>query len=264
MARTEPGCARGRRVHAPRAACRSGQPRHGRKRWRLHHSATRPVSGVQRSHLACRTAARRGLMSWSPHGLRSPPLRAWRSSAYDDFRRLERIAVDLEPLIPCVIPGSTIVQANLAHVHFGTAARGDPLANEAGKVAAATGGLDLVSADLAVDQWIQRYSGDKSPQRHLVDQARLARGPPPLDFDRFERATGESVDYVILFGRRQMSSRDARVGRAGSALIDRFGIGTASSRARRSDGGSSGSSRNSLLAAPRPRYAWDRPRSARP
>ena len=47
VARAEPGSARGRRLHHPRAAGGSGQPRHGRKRRRLHHPATRPLPGVQ-------------------------------------------------------------------------------------------------------------------------------------------------------------------------------------------------------------------------
>ncbi len=145
---------------------------------------------------------------------------------YDDFRRLERIAVDLEPLIPCVEHGSTIVQANLTRVAFGTAARSDPLANESGKVAAATDGLDLVSADLAVDQWIQRYSRDKSPERHLVDQGKVLHDrPPPLNFDRFERATGENVDYVIVFGRRELAGEMLDSGvlrRFDTSLRDRY------------------------------------------
>ena len=133
---------------------------------------------------------------------------------YDDFRQLERVVQDLEVLVPCVDNNSTIVQGNLAPLFVGSLARNLFLDLETGRVTAATNGLDLGSADLAVPQWLQRYRPANSPLKHLVPSgAYINKSPPHFDFAAFERKTGTRPDYVILSGRPAMS-RDVLSSRA--------------------------------------------------
>jgi hypothetical protein len=125
---------------------------------------------------------------------------------YDDFRQLERVAQDLEPLIPCVEHDSTIVHGNLAPLFVGSLVRNSFLDLETGRVSAPTNGFDLGSLDLGVPQWLQRYRPATSPLEHLVASgAYIDESPPPFDFAAFERATGKRPDYVILSGRPAMT-----------------------------------------------------------
>ena len=132
---------------------------------------------------------------------------------YDELGQVERMAQDLAAVKRCVGDEATIVQGNLARVPVGSAGRIDVLTNEAGRIAADTDGLDLLSVDLRAPQWLQRYRSETSAAEHLVlPDAYVPDVPPPLDFAAFEDETGETVDYVLLFGRPavERSARSAQ------------------------------------------------------
>lgn len=124
---------------------------------------------------------------------------------YDELRYLERVANDLSAVTPCVERGSTIVQGNLAYVPFNSS-KFDPDSAQAGRVAAARDGLDLGNGDFGVPFWVQQYRSETNPYIHLALPGTVPGDvPPPLDFDAFERATGRYVDYVLLWGRPEMT-----------------------------------------------------------
>jgi len=147
---------------------------------------------------------------------------------YDQFQQLDRIASDLVALERCVPPGQTMIQANLASVPFGSLnnKRIDPLVLEVGRVAAARGGLDLGDIEWHLAYSIQRYQPAADPFTYLPARVAthyseqdagkvLEEVPPPLDFGRYERATGRRVDDVFLWGRPEMTAetRDSRTWR---------------------------------------------------
>jgi hypothetical protein len=129
---------------------------------------------------------------------------------YDELRQVEHAVDDLSALAGCVDERSTIVQANLADVSFGDARRINTLASEAGRLAVAREGLDLGNEEWGVPFSLQRFRPSASPFRHLFfPQRYIWEVPPPLDFRAFER-TGNSVDYVLLHGRADMSDDTRR------------------------------------------------------
>ena len=133
------------------------------------------------------------------------------SVRYDDLRRVERAAEDLEAITSCVERGSTIVQGNLAYVSFGSGAVLDPHTAEAGRIAAARDGLDLGNIDWDVPFWLQRFRADTNPYTHLIPAGSFVEDvPPPFDFASFEDVAGQPIDYVLLWGRPEMTAETRR------------------------------------------------------
>ena len=147
---------------------------------------------------------------------------------YDELRHVERAADDLAAITSCVEPGSTIVQGNLAYVSFGPGAVLDPHTSEAGRIAAARDGLDLGNIDWDVPFWLQRFRAAKNPPRHLVTEDRFVEDvPPPFDFASFEQSVGEPIDYILLWGRHEMTTetrRSAAWREVDRELRERYGL----------------------------------------
>jgi hypothetical protein len=123
---------------------------------------------------------------------------------YDDLRQLEEVVDDLSAITPCVRPGSTIVQGNLAYVPVGSSPF-DPNSAEASRVAAARDGLDLGNSDWGVPFTLQRFRARVNPYDHLVRSGAFVEDvPPSFDFASFAR-TGSRVDYVLLWARPKMA-----------------------------------------------------------
>jgi hypothetical protein len=128
---------------------------------------------------------------------------------YDDLRHMERITNDLMAIAPCVDVHSTIVQGNLAYVPRGSSPF-DPHSGEAGRLAVARDGIDLGNLDWDPPFSLQRFRDETSAYKHLVRPgAGFEDVPPPFDFDNYERTTGTRVDFVLLWGRPDMTAEVA-------------------------------------------------------
>jgi hypothetical protein len=105
-------------------------------------------------------------------------------------------------LAPHVREHSTLVQANVVVPRLGDMTRADPLTAEVGRLAAASGALDLGNCDLALPYFPLRFRAQQNPYRWLVpDGSDIEHSPPPLQIGVFEQHTGLRVDYIVLAGR---------------------------------------------------------------
>ncbi len=124
---------------------------------------------------------------------------------YDEFRALEVALQDLRTLESCVSPNSTVIQANVRTVRFGSLARPSSLTAETGRLTAARGAFDLGNIDWSVPFGLLRFKKETNPYTHLVYLEKgffwIESVPPPLDLKGFESRTGIPVDYVVVFGR---------------------------------------------------------------
>jgi hypothetical protein len=109
---------------------------------------------------------------------------------------------DYVTLTPCIAPRSTLVQANLWWFPSGPLGRISPLIHDTGRLSAATHGHDLGSITSAVPLFPLQNRPATDPFRYLVTrQNGEYEIPPGIDPLGYEAATGEVVDYVVLFGR---------------------------------------------------------------
>jgi len=124
---------------------------------------------------------------------------------YDELRAIEVALQDLRALEPSILPNSTVVQANVRQVKFGSLARPSSLAAETGRLVAARDAFDLSNVDWSVPFGLLRFKKETNPYTHLVHPGEgfflIESAPPPLDFQGFEQRTGMRVDYVVVFGR---------------------------------------------------------------
>lgn len=124
---------------------------------------------------------------------------------YDELRAIEVALQDLRALEPSILRNSTVVQANIRQVKFGSLARPSSLAAETGRLAAARDAFDLSNVDWSVPFGLLQFRKETNPYTHLVRPGKgfflIESAPPPFDFQRFERRTGMRADYVVVFGR---------------------------------------------------------------
>jgi hypothetical protein len=111
---------------------------------------------------------------------------------------------DYVSITSCIAPRSTMVQANLSAVVSGPQGRISPLIHDTGRLSAATHGHDLGSITSAVPLFPLQNKPANDPFEFLVTRQNGEYDiPPGIDPLAFEAATGEPVDYVVLFGRDQ-------------------------------------------------------------
>jgi hypothetical protein len=104
---------------------------------------------------------------------------------------------------PCIVPHSTMAQANLFWFPSGPLGRISPLIHDAGRLAAGTHGHDLGSITGAVPLYPLQNRATNDPFRYLITrQNGEYEIPPGLDPLGYERATDGRLDYVVLFGRQ--------------------------------------------------------------
>ncbi|MFO0701017.1 MAG: hypothetical protein U0236_17480 [Nitrospira sp.] len=124
---------------------------------------------------------------------------------YDELRAIEVALQDLRNLESYVPPDSTVVQANIRQVKFGSLARPSSLAAETGRLTAARDAFDLSNVDWSVPFGLLQFREQTNPYRHLVHTGtgffRIEAAPPPLDLEGYEHRTSILVDYVVVFGR---------------------------------------------------------------
>lgn len=124
---------------------------------------------------------------------------------YDELRAIEVALQDLRALEPSILGNSTVVQANVRQVKFGSLARPSSLAAETGRLAAARDLFDLSNVDWSVPFGLLQFKKETNPYTELVRPGKgfflIESAPPPLDFRRFEQRTSMRVDYVVVFGR---------------------------------------------------------------
>lgn len=124
---------------------------------------------------------------------------------YDELRAIEAALQDLRALEPSILPNSTVVQANVRQVKFGSLHRPSSLVAETGRLAAAQDAFDLGNVDWSVPFGLLRFRKETNPYAHLVYPGKgffwIESAPPPLDFQGFEQRTNMRVDYVVVFGR---------------------------------------------------------------
>jgi hypothetical protein len=121
------------------------------------------------------------------------------------YLRLSDDATAFASLAACVAPGSTVAQVNLSRVVL-PSQRTDQIGNEAGRIAALTGGLDLGDAELGDQVHPLRYHASLDPYRYLRRPGGLpATVDPVIDPLAYEAATGGRLDYVLVFGRQHAS-----------------------------------------------------------
>ncbi|HMS84409.1 MAG TPA: hypothetical protein PKD12_12220 [Nitrospira sp.] len=127
------------------------------------------------------------------------------SIRHDELRAIEIALQDLRNLESCVSPDSTVVQANLRTVKFGSLARPSSLVAETGRLTAARKALDLSNVDWSVPFGLLRFREETNPYTHLVRPGkgffRIESVPPPLDLEGYEHHTNILVDYIVVFGR---------------------------------------------------------------
>ena len=115
-------------------------------------------------------------------------------------------ALGFTSIAPCVAQGATFAQVNVGLVPLASR-RTDPLTQEVGRLAAATDGWDLGNVESAVGIFPLRNLSAVDPFRFLRSGGGLPETvDPAIDPLGYERRTGESVDYVLVFGRPTMST----------------------------------------------------------
>lgn len=124
---------------------------------------------------------------------------------YDELRAIEAAVQDLDSLEACLAAGSTVVQANLRRVHFGSLGRFSQLAAEAGRLTVVRESFNLGTVDWAVPFGLLKFRKETNPYTHLVQPGHryfsVEAAPPPFDLENFEHSTGVPLDYVLVFGR---------------------------------------------------------------
>jgi hypothetical protein len=123
-----------------------------------------------------------------------------RAPAYADIRNAVN---DFSTADGCIARGSTMIQAN---VHLPNEDHATwklvPLSEEASRVAAATGGIDLGNVEWSVPYYLLRFKSARDPYRWIPNPpGAVEQVPPNFDLARFERRTGGRVDYVLVTGR---------------------------------------------------------------
>jgi hypothetical protein len=123
---------------------------------------------------------------------------------YDELRAIEVALQDLRALEPSILPNSTVVQANVRRVRFGSLARPSSLVVDSGRLAAAQDVFDLSNFEWSQPFGLLRFRKETNPYTHLVYPGEgldpIHSAPPPLDFQGFEERTSIRVDYVVVFG----------------------------------------------------------------
>ncbi len=119
---------------------------------------------------------------------------------------LARLAHDYVEVAPCMGRQATMIQVNLSNVDAGSLDRTDPMTGEAGRLSSLTDGLDLDNVAASVPFFLIRYRPETDPFRHLqrdlgVYENGFHRIPPAVDLAGYERQTGGTVDYVLVYGR---------------------------------------------------------------
>lgn len=124
---------------------------------------------------------------------------------YDELRAIEVALQDLRKLESCISQDSTVVQANVRKVKFGSLARPSSLTAETGRLTAARDAFDLSNVDWSVPFGLLQFRAETNPYTHLVHPGKgfflIESAPAPLDFEGFKRRTGILIDYVVVFGR---------------------------------------------------------------
>jgi hypothetical protein len=125
------------------------------------------------------------------------------------YIRLSDLATAYVGVEACLARDATMVQANLWLVDPGPLVRTDPLTNEAGRVSAPTGGWDLGNLDASVALFPIRNRPGNDPFRWLRDTGRsMQEVPPAMDPERYAQVTGQTVDYVLVYGRANAAGGD--------------------------------------------------------
>jgi hypothetical protein len=158
-----------------------------------------PVLGAM-LWLACQPLPSRALlMGAMVSGLSALALATVR---YEELRAFESALRDLQGLETYYTAGSTVVQANAKRVRFGSLARLAPLTEDAGRLPAARGGLELGNIDWEVPFGLVRFKESDNPSTFLFpSDSSVINAPLPLNIQNFECRTGVLVDYVVVFGR---------------------------------------------------------------
>jgi hypothetical protein len=119
-------------------------------------------------------------------------------------------ALGFTSVAPCVAQGATFAQVNVGLVPLASR-RTDPLTQEVGRLAAATDGWDLGNVESAVGIFPLRNLPAVDPYRFLRSPGGLPETVEPvIDPLGYEEQTGETVDYVLVFGRPTMSTEVER------------------------------------------------------
>ena len=134
-------------------------------------------------------------------------LLALRAPAY---AAMGRDVADYLQIAPCMARDATFVQANLWYDVPSPLGRSFALLHDGGRLAAATGGLDLGSVTATLPLYPLQYRSDIDPfTTGLITRQNgeyeIPPGIAPLTYE--ERTTGR-VDYVVLFGRIQAAPGD--------------------------------------------------------
>ena len=127
-------------------------------------------------------------------------LLALRAPAY---AAMGRDVADYLQIAPCMARDATFVQANLWYDVPSPLGRSFALLHDGGRLAAATGDLDLGSVTATLPLYPLQYRSDIDPfTTGLITRQNgeyeIPPGIAPLTYE--ERTTGR-VDYVVLFGR---------------------------------------------------------------
>lgn len=135
------------------------------------------------------------------------------------YRQLDSIASDFMSVKPCLATGSTMLQANFAPALASTHVRMDPISDQAGLLAADLRGLDLTSPEGTVPYYLLRFRRGLDPVSYLHVHVHMSEAlaasviqtsPPPLDPLAYERQSGATIDYILLFGRNQPEPAELR------------------------------------------------------
>ncbi len=129
-----------------------------------------------------------------------------RIPAYNEIRNA---SADFATAGRCIARNSTLLQADLHLPNQDHPAwRVQPLADEAGRVAAATHGIDLGNDEWSVPYYLLRFKGDRDPYQWIPNPpGAIEQIPPDFNLLRYERRTGGQVDYVLVTGRSRAPAK---------------------------------------------------------